>query len=36
MYRKEGERVTRATDRYVFDTDIVHLGIYSNSPITKE
>ena len=30
-YRKAEVRVTRTTNTYVFDTDIVRLGIYSNS-----
>ena len=31
-FRKRGTRITRSTDKYVFDTDIVHLGIYAKSP----
>ena len=31
-YKKEGARVTRAMNSYVFDTQIVHLGVYANSP----
>ena len=31
-YRKVVVRNTRTIDTYVFDTDIVHLGIYANSP----
>ena len=31
-FRKDGNHNTRAMDTYVFDTDIVRLGNYSNSP----
>ena len=34
-FRKDGNHNTRAMDTYVFDTDIVRLGIYSNSPYYK-
>ena len=34
-YRKVHERHTRAMDRYVFDTDVVKLNIYANSPYYK-
>ena len=31
-YKKEGVRVTRTLDTFVFDTQIVHLSAYANSP----
>ena len=31
-YKKEGARITRTVNMYLFDTQIVHLGIYANSP----
>ena len=31
-FKKIAGRETRGNDTYNFDTDIVHLGIYSNSP----
>ena len=34
-YRKSEIRVTRTIGTHVFDTDIVHLGVYSNSPYYK-
>ena len=34
-YRKVCRHETRSTDCYVFDTDIVHMSIYSNSPYYK-
>ena len=34
-YRKEGNHTTRTINTYIFDTDIVHLGLYSNSPYYK-
>ena len=35
MYKKDGVRVTRSTDRYVFYTDIVHKDVYAKSPYFK-
>ena len=34
-FRKLHERRTRTTDKYVFNTDVVKLSIYSNSPYYK-
>ena len=34
-YKKVYTRHTRAMDRYVFDTDVVKLRIYANSPYYK-
>ena len=34
-FRKDGNHNTRAMDTYIFDTDIVRLGNYSNSPYYK-
>ena len=31
-YKKDGVRITRTVNTYVFDTQIVHLSIYANSP----
>ena len=31
-YKKITERATRGNDTYNFETDIVHLGVYSISP----
>ena len=35
LYRKNGIRVTRNIDRYVFLTDIVHKDVYAKSPYFK-
>ena len=32
MYKKEGVRVTRTLNTFIFDTQIVHLCVYANSP----
>ena len=34
-YKKPGLRHTRNAERYLFDTDIVHLDIYAKSPYFK-
>ena len=31
-FRKQGLRVTRNADRYVFNTEIVHMDVYAKSP----
>ena len=32
LYERIGDRVTRQGDKYVFQTDIVNLGVYARSP----
>ena len=34
-FRKESQRTTRTVDKYVFETDIVHMDIYAKSPYMK-
>ena len=35
LYRKECSRVTRSAERYIFDTDIVHMDVYARGPYYK-
>ena len=35
LFKKEGIRNTRSTENYIFETDIVHTGIYAKSPYYK-
>ena len=32
---KESKRITRAADRYIFETRIVHMEVYAKSPYLK-
>ena len=35
QYQKEGIRNTCSTEKYIFESDIVHSGIYAKSPYYK-
>ena len=35
LYKKDGCRITRSTAQYIFETDIVHSGVYAKSPYYK-
>ena len=35
LYRKECSRVTCSAERYIFDTEIVHMDVYARGPYYK-
>ena len=35
LFRKECSRITRSAERYIFDTEIVHMEVYARSPYYK-